>query len=67
MEGGRPKTFGKVGQRYKLFWQGCKEGVAGIGVMVAERWIEKVIEVRRVSERVARVHCISLVDVFIFE
>jgi hypothetical protein len=26
--------------------------VAGVGVLVAERWIEKVIEMRRVCERI---------------
>jgi hypothetical protein len=46
VEGGSAKTMGKEGQRYKLFWQGCKEGVAGVGVVVAVRWIEKVSEMK---------------------
>jgi exonuclease III len=32
----------KEGQRYTFFWQGCKKGVAGVGVLVDEKWIEKV-------------------------
>ena len=31
---------------------GCEEGVSGVGVLVAERWIDSVIEVKRASERV---------------
>ena len=36
---------------YKLFWMGCKKGIHGVGMLVADRWIEKVLEVKRVSER----------------
>jgi hypothetical protein len=36
---------------YKVFWKGCEDGVAGVGILVAKRWIEKVISVNRVSER----------------
>ena len=42
---------GREGARYKFFWSGSEEGVSGVGILVAERWIESVIEVRRVSER----------------
>ena len=37
---------------YKLFWKGCEEGISGVGMLVAERWIDKVIEVKRFSERI---------------
>ena len=37
---------------YKLFWRGGEKGIHGVGMLVADRWIEKVLEVRRVSERV---------------
>jgi len=36
---------------YKVFWKGCEDGVAGVGILVAKRWIERVISVNRVSER----------------
>ena len=51
------RVLGEEGSRYKLFWVGCKEGVAGVGVLVAERWIDSAVQVKRVSERlmVARV------------
>ena len=37
--------------RYKLFWSGNDKTTAGVGVFVAEEWIEKVFEVQRVSDR----------------
>ena len=39
------------GVRYKFFWAGCKEGTAGVGIMIAEKWIDKVVEVKRISAR----------------
>ena len=36
--------------RYKLFWSGNSKGTAGVGVLVAEKWIEKVFEVKPVSD-----------------
>jgi hypothetical protein len=46
-KGGSAKTMGK----FRFLWTGCEEGTAGVGFMVAERWVEKVIEVKRVSAR----------------
>ena len=40
---------------YKLFWMGCEKGIHGVGMLVADRWIEKVLDVKRVSERFVRV------------
>ena len=40
----------KTGGKYKLFWKGCS-GVSGVGVIVSEEFIDKVVEVTRVSER----------------
>ena len=36
----------------KFLWAGCEEGLAGVRILVAEKWIEKVIEVKRISERI---------------
>ena len=44
--------------RYKLFWSGNSKGTAGVGVFVAEKWIEKVFEVKRVSDRIILVKVI---------
>ena len=37
---------------YKFFWMGREEGYHGVGVLVAEEWIEKVLDVKRWSERI---------------
>ena len=36
--------------RYKLYWSGNDKGTAGVGVFVAEEWIEKVFEVQSPTE-----------------
>ena len=40
-KGSKAKVMGD----YKFYWIGCKEGLAGVGVMVAERWVNKVKDV----------------------
>ena len=37
---------------YKFFWMGREEGYHGVGVLVAEEWIEQVSDVKRWSERI---------------
>ena len=34
------RMLGANGRRYKFFWQGCNKGTAGVGVFIAERWID---------------------------
>src|SRR6267154_359041 len=43
--------LGEEGRRYKFVWKGCGEGLVGVGVLVAEKWVENVIEVKKLSER----------------
>ena len=52
----RTKTGGKY--MYKLFWKGCSEEVSGVGVIVSEEFIDKIIEVTRVNERLMMVKLI---------
>jgi hypothetical protein len=57
-QGARFLEGDREGNRYKFFWVGCKEdkkGNAGVGVMVAEKWENKIIEVRRINERLMMV------------
>ena len=42
--------LGANGRRYKFFWQGRIKGTAGVGVFIAERWIDSVVDVVRVNE-----------------
>ena len=57
--------------RYKLYWSGNDKGTAGVGVFVAEEWIEKVFEVQRVSDRILLVklivgqHMVTLLSVYV--
>ena len=53
-KGGSARTLGG----YKFFWVGCEEGISGVGVLVAEKWIDKVMEVNRVNERILVVRVI---------
>jgi len=47
-KGGSARLMGE----YKFFWAGCDQGNAGVGVLVARRWVEHVIEVKRFNERI---------------
>ena len=46
------RMLGMKGRRYKLWWSGKWDGVGGVGVVVKEELCEKMVEVRRVSDRV---------------
>ena len=56
--GGNCRTIKGKDTRYKLCWSGNDKGTAGVGVFVAEEWIEKVFEVQRVSVRIILVKLI---------
>ena len=56
--GGSYRTIKGKDTRYKLYWSGNDKGTAGVGVFVAEEWIEKVFEVQRVSDRIILVKLI---------
>ena len=47
-KGGGATTFGN----YKFFWAGSKEDTAGVGFLVEEYWVDKVLQVKRCSERI---------------
>ena len=44
--------IGMKGRRYKVWLSRNGDGVGGVGVMVKEQLCEKVVEARRVSDRV---------------
>ena len=50
------RILGAISRRYKLFWQGCNKGTAG--VFIAERWIDSVVYVVRVNERIMYVNMV---------
>ena len=37
---------------YKFFWVAHSVDTGGVGILLPEKWIEKVIDVNRVNERI---------------
>ena len=67
--GGNCRTIKGKDTRYKLYWSGNDKGTAGVGVFVAEEWIEKVFEVQSLrqnhfSETHSRPACGYLLSVY---
>jgi len=50
--GSGARVMGKGMSRYKLFWQGCKDGNEGVGLLISDRWIDRIIDVKGVNERI---------------
>ena len=50
--GSRARWLGSMGRRYKFLWQGSEDGTAGVGVLVAEKWVDQILSVNRVNERI---------------
>uniref|UniRef100_UPI00358FD06E craniofacial development protein 2-like n=1 Tax=Myxine glutinosa TaxID=7769 RepID=UPI00358FD06E len=46
---------GRQGQKYKFVWQGCLEGMNGVGVLFSEEFVGSVVSVTRVSDRLMMV------------
>jgi len=46
------RFFGAIGKRYKLSWMGSKAKTDGVGIFVAEKWVDSVVSVEWNSERV---------------
>ena len=38
--------------RYKFFWVGNNQCTSGVGVLLAEKWVDKVYDIKRVSDRI---------------
>jgi len=41
------KFYGAKGKRYKLFWMGGEQRPDGVGIFVAEKWVDSVVSVKR--------------------
>ena len=52
--------------RYKYFGCGNDEGTCGVGILLAEKWWEKVFEVIRVSDRIILIRMVIGSVVFAF-
>ncbi|XP_065315504.1 uncharacterized protein LOC135924376 [Gordionus sp. m RMFG-2023] len=51
-KGNGTRMIGKTNEKYKFFWQGGIDGKAGVGVLVAEKLVDKVVEVRRLDNQI---------------
>ena len=51
---------------YKLFWSGNDKGQGGAGFLLAEKWIEKVFNVQRFSDRIILIRLIIGKGVYTF-
>ena len=58
--------MGMKGRKYKMWWSGKGDGVDGVGVVVKEELCDKVVEVRRVSDRVMTLVVVFEEDVLRF-
>ena len=38
--------------KYKLYWSGCQQGTGGVGILLAEKWVDKVYSVERFTDRI---------------
>ena len=52
LRGSGCRFFGAQGRRYKLFYMGGKDRSDGVGMFVAEKWVDSVVKVERHTERV---------------
>ena len=52
--------------RMKLYWCGNQSGQGGVGIMLAEKWKDKVFDVRRVSDRILILKLIFDKQIFTF-
>jgi hypothetical protein len=43
---------------YKFYWQGNKQGNAGVGIFVDRKWIDSIVDVKRVNERIIAIKLI---------
>jgi len=45
------KFCGVKGTRYKLFWMGGEEKLDGVGIFVAQKWVDSVLSVTKHSKK----------------
>ena len=56
--GASARMIGGKDSRYKCFWICNKLGTGGVGVLLAEKWIDKLFDVKRVSDHLMMIKMI---------
>ena len=51
MKGCFSKLFTGKNFEYKFIWSGSRTGVGGVGVLVSRDWVDEIVEVNRVNDR----------------
>ena len=41
--------------RYKFFWVGNENGTGGVGILLAEKWLDKVFDIKHISDRILQI------------
>jgi len=49
--GGSARSITGKNSKYKLYWIGNQAGTGGVGILLAERWTDKVYDIARISDR----------------
>ena len=52
--------------RMRLYWCGNQKASGGVGIMLAEKWVEKVFEVQRITDRILMLKLIIGKQIFTF-
>jgi len=50
--GSGARVMGKGVSRYKFFRQGCKDSNAGVVFLISGRWIDRIVDVKRVNKHI---------------
>ena len=51
-EANQARVIAGKDSKYKLYWSSCQRGTGGVGILLAEKWIDKVLAVKRFSDRI---------------
>ena len=60
------RMFGDGEERYKFWWSGGESKIGGVAVMVRENWVENIIEVVRIDERMMKVKMVCGKEIISF-
>ena len=66
IEANQTRLMNGKNSNYKFYWCGNQMGLGGIGPLLAEKWIEKVFDVQRVSDRILLLRLVIDKTVFAF-
>ena len=66
-KGGSARFISGKDSRFKFFWSGEENGLGGVGILIAEKWVDSVLSVARLDSRIINMRFMigkQLVNVF---